>query len=200
MDDVKIGIQIKKARLEAQLTQGELGQKIGVTWEMISRYENGKSSPRKNLEKISEVLGKPIQYFFGVEEAPISEEIKRLTKLLIKKGEDLQRGGEVPYLETLNGFPLKKAISLTNQSYSCPSWIYSRYSNVYALRLDDIGSDILSIGKGDIGYFTNALDHKIGDYILFKEKSKYRIDKYRKGFRKKVIAILLAVEKRYHNQ
>ena len=53
-----IGIQIKKARAEAQLTQSDLGGKIGVTWEMISRYENGQSSPRKNLEKISKVLKK----------------------------------------------------------------------------------------------------------------------------------------------
>ena len=65
MNDKIIGIQIKKARAEAQLSQTELGKKIGVTWEMISRYENGKSSPRKNLEKISKALGRPIQYFFG---------------------------------------------------------------------------------------------------------------------------------------
>jgi len=143
MNDKRIGLQIKKARLESQMTQADIAKKIGVTWEMISRYENGKSSPRKNLEKIAEVLKKPIQYFFGVEEAPISDEIKRLTDLLIKKGSNLQQSVEVPLVETLEGFDINKAIKLTKQIYSCPTWIINNFKNIFAYKINEVISDVV---------------------------------------------------------
>lgn len=205
MKDSKIGIQIKKARAEGQLTQSELGEKIGVTWEMISRYENGKSSPRKNLERIAEILGKPIQYFFGVEEVPISDEIKRLTDLLIKRGTEFQRGADVPLIESLSEFSLPKALKLTNQIYSCPSWIFSKYKKIFAYKLDEVVSDIVSIGRGDIGFFSQNIQPKLRNYVLVKEGTlrqaqggKFKIEKYSKSFKKKVYAVLLAVEKRYY--
>ena len=196
MNDAKIGIQIKKARAEAQITQSELGKKIGVTWEMISRYENGKSSPRKNLENIAEVLGKPIQYFFGVEEVPIKEEIKRLTNLLEKKGEDLGRGAEVPLIEDLEDYDLDQSLSLTKQSYTSPSWIYSNFGNVFALKLDKVHSDVVNIGRGDVGYLTRDMVPEVGNYVLIKDRNIFRIDRYVKML-EGVLAVLIAVEKRY---
>ncbi|MFC1780215.1 helix-turn-helix domain-containing protein [Patescibacteria group bacterium] len=198
MKDKKIGVQIKKARSESQLTQSKLGKKIGVTWEMISRYENGKSSPRKNLEKLAKVLGKPIQYFFGVEEVPISDEIQKLSQLLEKKGAELQRGAEIPFVETLEGFSLQKALKLTSQTYSCPSWIYSKFKKVFAYKLDEVESDVVSIGKGDIGFFSQRVNARIGDYVMLKDNN-YKIDKFSRSMKKKVHAVLLAVEKRYIN-
>lgn len=198
MNDRKIGIQIKKARAEAQLTQTQLGRKIGVTWEMISRYENGKSSPRKNLEKIAKTLNKPIQYFFGVEEVPISDEIQKLSILLQRKGAELQKAGEIPYIESLAGFTLSKAIQLTSQTYSCPSWIVARFKKLFAFKLDDVTSSVVSIGKDDVGFFTKSLLPKIGNYVLVKERDRFKIEKYSKSLKKKVHAVLLAVEKRYY--
>lgn len=198
MDNKVIGIQIKKARAEAQLSQTELGGKIGVTWEMISRYENGKSSPRKNLEKIAKALGKPIQYFFGVEEVPLGDQIKRLTKLLAKKGGELQKAAEVPLLESLQDFTLVKALKLTKQQYTCPSWIYSHHKEIFALKLDDISSDVLSIGKEDVGFFSKSLKPKVGNYVLVKDRKIYRIEKYTQSLKRRVFAVLLAVEKRYY--
>ncbi len=199
MKDGEIGVQIKKARIESQLTQKELGEKIGVTWEMISRYENGKSSPRKNLEKIAETLDKPIQYFFGVEEVPLSDEIKRLTTLLSRKSDELQKS-DVGLLETLEGFTLKKALDLTNQSYNCPRWISVKFENAFALKLDDISSTVLGIGSGDIGFFTNEVKAKKGDHVLIKHKKAYKIERYSSSLNRKPLAVLLAVEKRYYKE
>lgn len=198
MNDKKIGIQIKKARAEAQLTQSQLGTKIGVTWEMISRYENGKSSPHKNLEKIAKALGKPIQYFFGVEEEPISERIEKLADLLQKKGAELQKAAEVPFVESLEAFALPKALKLTNQTYSCPGWILARFKKVFAYKLDEVSSDVVSVGRGDIAFFSQSLKPKLGNYVLVKEGKLFRIEKYSKSLRRKVYAVLLAVEKRYY--
>jgi transcriptional regulator with XRE-family HTH domain len=198
MNDKKIGIQIKKARAEAQLTQSQLGAKIGVTWEMISRYENGKSSPRKNLEKVARALGKPIQYFFGVEEEPISDKIEKLAELLSKKGAELQKASAVSYIESIGDFPLAKALKLTNQSYTCPGWIVARFKKVFALKLDEVTSDVVSIGRGDIGFFSQGLKPKLGNYVLVKDGKMFRIEKYSKSLKKRVYAVLLAVEKKYY--
>lgn len=196
MNDKKIGIQIKKARAEAQITQSELGGKIGVTWEMVSRYENGKSSPRKNLEKIAEVLGKPIQYFFGVEEVPIKDEIKRLTDLLERKGEDIGRGAEVPLLDYLEEYNLEQSLDLTKQTYTCPSWVFSNFKNVFALKLDQVHSEVVNIGSGDIGYLSSTINPEVGNYVLVKDRNVLRIERFSK-FQEEVVAVLIAVEKRY---
>lgn len=198
MNDKKIGIQIKKARAESQLSQSELGKKIGVTWEMISRYENGKSSPRKNLEKIARTLDKPIQYFFGVEEIPLSEEIKKLSKLLSQKSEELQKSAEVPFIETLENFSLSQALKYTKQGYCCPSWIYTRFSDVFSYLLDEVESDVVGIGSLDVGYFSQDVRPRIGDFVLIKDKKSVRIEKYSTTIKKKVLSVLLAIEKRYY--
>lgn len=45
-------------RSKAGMTQAELGQKVGVTWSQISRYESGISSPRKGVMlKLADALG-----------------------------------------------------------------------------------------------------------------------------------------------
>lgn len=70
-----IGEMIKKARESAnsngkKLTQDELGEKIGMSGQTISLYENGsREVPIKQLKKIAKVTGKPISWFFGEEAA-----------------------------------------------------------------------------------------------------------------------------------
>lgn len=65
MDQKKLGKKIKLARVEMDLTQEQLAEKIGVQQRGISRYEAGLSSPTVEiLEKLSKTLKKPIGYFF----------------------------------------------------------------------------------------------------------------------------------------
>jgi transcriptional regulator with XRE-family HTH domain len=51
-----VGKKIKDYRQKLNLTQQELADKVGVTWEMISRYERGKSSPFVQLNELSKAL------------------------------------------------------------------------------------------------------------------------------------------------
>lgn len=51
-----IGKLIKYYRIQKGLTQQELADKLGITWEMVSRYETGKSSPIHRLFEISKAL------------------------------------------------------------------------------------------------------------------------------------------------
>ena len=51
-----VGENIKIYRQRKNLTQRDLADKIGKTWEMISRYERGASSPLKQVDIIADVL------------------------------------------------------------------------------------------------------------------------------------------------
>ena len=64
MDAKKLGKKIKLARIEQDLTQGQLAEAIGAMQKSISRYETGISLPSlETLEKVAKVLKKPFGYF-----------------------------------------------------------------------------------------------------------------------------------------
>src|ERR1700694_1891392 len=64
--NVKVGRRIRARRIECRMSQTELGEKLGVTFQQIQKYEkgsNGVSSGR--LEQISDILEVPITFFYG---------------------------------------------------------------------------------------------------------------------------------------
>lgn len=64
MDAKKLGKKIKIARVELDLNQSELAEKIGAKQKSISRYENGLSIPSiQTLMKIAKTLEKSAAYF-----------------------------------------------------------------------------------------------------------------------------------------
>lgn len=76
----EIAAKVKEAREAAALTQQELGDRIGITSQQISRYERGANSvPMKQLRRIAEETRQPLSYF-------VAEEDEHLTP-----GDDLRR-------------------------------------------------------------------------------------------------------------
>jgi transcriptional regulator with XRE-family HTH domain len=66
MDAKKLGKKIKLARVELDLTQTKLAQKIGAKQKSISRYEAGKSVPKvETLVKLAKAIKKPAADFLG---------------------------------------------------------------------------------------------------------------------------------------
>jgi len=64
MDANKLGKKIKLARIELDLTQTQLAEKINAKQKSISRYETGATLPSiRTLVKIAKVLEKPAGYF-----------------------------------------------------------------------------------------------------------------------------------------
>lgn len=64
MDAKKLGKKIKMARVELDLNQTELADKIGAKQKSISRYETGASLPSlSTLSKMAKALKKPASYF-----------------------------------------------------------------------------------------------------------------------------------------
>jgi transcriptional regulator with XRE-family HTH domain len=64
MEAKKLGKKIKLARVELDLTQIQLAQKINATQKSISSYENGLSMPSiETLVKIAKAVKKEPAYF-----------------------------------------------------------------------------------------------------------------------------------------
>ena len=64
MDTKKLGKKIKLARVERDLTQTQLANKIKAKQKSISRYETGASLPSiETLVKLAKTLKKPAGYF-----------------------------------------------------------------------------------------------------------------------------------------
>jgi len=67
MSQLKIafGKQLQLLRLEANMTQEELADEIGLTVESVSNIERGIYGPKfDNLEKIASALGIPVKDLF----------------------------------------------------------------------------------------------------------------------------------------
>lgn len=69
MDPKRIGEMIKARRMDLGLTQEQLGQKLGVTAQAVSKWEQGVSLPDTSLlPGICRVLSIPAAVLLGVEE------------------------------------------------------------------------------------------------------------------------------------
>lgn len=64
--DKRVGEMIKKKRLLAGLTQGDLGDELGLTFQQIQKYENGMNRvSASRLYRIAKVLKVSVSYFFS---------------------------------------------------------------------------------------------------------------------------------------
>tara|TARA_R110000868_G_scaffold190862_1_gene434854 strand:- start:154446 stop:154889 length:444 start_codon:yes stop_codon:yes gene_type:complete len=76
--DASVGAQLKARRKELKLSQTQLGDILGITYQQIQKYESGanKVSPGR-LVHLSKALGVSLSYFFeGVESVVDVSEIK----------------------------------------------------------------------------------------------------------------------------
>jgi transcriptional regulator with XRE-family HTH domain len=64
--DAEIGQRVRALRLQRGLSQTELGQLISVTFQQVQKYEKGANRiSAGRLQRIAEVLGVPVAYFFA---------------------------------------------------------------------------------------------------------------------------------------
>jgi transcriptional regulator with XRE-family HTH domain len=63
--DEEVGRRVRSRRLEHRLSQTELADKIGVTFQQVQKYEKGVNRiGAGRLQRISEALEVPITFFF----------------------------------------------------------------------------------------------------------------------------------------
>src|SRR5947208_6972981 len=64
--DAEVGRRVRSRRLECRLSQTELADRIGVTFQQVQKYEKGVNRiGAGRLQRISEALDVPISFFFG---------------------------------------------------------------------------------------------------------------------------------------
>ena len=92
---------LRRARREAGMTQEEVGERVGLARNSISRYESGTVSPSQvALNMLATVYGKPIEWFFGnAPERPQDAEVdgaikKRLRLAREQRGWTQQEAGD----------------------------------------------------------------------------------------------------------
>ena len=83
--DKVIGINIKKYRLLKKMSQEHLAADLGISFQQLQKYENGKNRVSASvLGKISQTLETPITLFFGnddyYKEQDLSQNVENLLK------------------------------------------------------------------------------------------------------------------------
>ncbi len=64
--DRNIGRQLRIARMQAGLSQQQLGERVGLTFQQIQKYESGKSRISAGILSIfARELNVPLMFFFG---------------------------------------------------------------------------------------------------------------------------------------
>lgn len=84
MNDYKFGNLLYELRTKANLTQGDMANKLGVTNKAVSKWENGKAKPTTDvLKKISILFNVTIEELLQIKE---KEQKKEITKIVITGG------------------------------------------------------------------------------------------------------------------
>ncbi len=96
---IELAYKIRRARRSADLSQQDLGRKIGVSKTAVSAYETGRAiPPLPTLKKISKITKLSLEYFTESKTGEISlsqlnknllkirGEVRKLAKLIKKNG------------------------------------------------------------------------------------------------------------------
>lgn len=63
--DRHVGTRVRLQRLLMGMSQTELGEALGVTFQQVQKYENGTNRiGAGRLHRIAQVLGRPVTYFY----------------------------------------------------------------------------------------------------------------------------------------
>jgi len=77
--DVLVGQRVRAYRLSRGMSQSALGEKVGVTFQQIQKYERGANRMGgSRLKKIATILGVNVAAFFGEDECAGRENIDDL--------------------------------------------------------------------------------------------------------------------------
>jgi transcriptional regulator with XRE-family HTH domain len=85
--DVLVGNNIRILRLEKGLSQSDLAERLGITFQQIQKYEKGKNRIGSGrLARLSQVLGVSVSRFFHGSDVgiPVGVPPEALTALLTK--------------------------------------------------------------------------------------------------------------------
>lgn len=175
-----IGENIRRYRERSNLTQQQLADKVGVSWEMVSRYERSASSPLKKLEQLSDAL--------QVSKSQLLEE-------------HIPEGGSildirVPLFTSIPS-PARFQSSQTNYYYSCPEWISKQYSEVIALDSKLTHTNIPNFLLNGILFVSRDSTPKHGEFYISRGYESLELKRYEGESTENILGKLVAQEVKY---
>ena len=174
-----IAENIKRYRERANMTQQQLADKVGVSWEMISRYEREESLPYKKLDEISKALN-------------VSK-----SQLLEKHVPDKYSSMDYKIPLFLH-IPLsnKFTSSQTNYYYVCPEWILKRDKECIAIDTSLIDSNEEIFKMNGVIYVSKQIKPQRNDWVVVRENGRLTAKIY-DGDNNNILGKILAQEIRY---
>jgi len=172
MNNNYIGENIKIYRERQKLTQQQLADKIGKTWEMISRYERGVSSPLNQLDSLAKALNTtPSDLLNDITERGIKLNFNRVP-LFTTYVKDFKK--EDTYLY-----------------YNTPDWILSLDPEVFAVDMKAID------GSNGVVFVSTNSEININDMVLIREDNLLRVVSLKSFNSLDIVGKVLAQEVRY---
>lgn len=172
MNNNYIGENIKIYRERQKLTQQQLADKIGKTWEMISRYERGVSSPLNQLESLAKALNTtPSDLLNDITEKNIKLNFNRVP-LFTNDSKDFEK--EETYL-----------------FYNTPDWILSLNPNVFAIDMKVVD------GSNGVAFVSPDAEININDMVLIRENNQLKIVMLKSFNNIDIVGKVLAQEVRF---
>jgi transcriptional regulator with XRE-family HTH domain len=105
VNDALVSLRVRARRLECHLSQTELGNQIGVTFQQVQKYENGSNRiGAGRLERIAKALEVPVTFFFAAAGSG-SQPIKSIFS-------DANLSGSIRLLKALNKIEGRKSRQL----------------------------------------------------------------------------------------
>lgn len=174
-----IGENIRIYRERAKLTQQQLADKIGISWEMISRYERNESSPIYKLNGLSKALS-------------VSK-----SQLLEKHIPEKYSSFEFKIPLFLNIPPSNRFIAnQTNYFYLCPEWLLKRDKECIAIDTSLIESCYEVFNQNGVVYISTQVKPELNDLVLVKSNNHLVTEKY-SNRNTNILGKILAQEIRY---
>jgi transcriptional regulator with XRE-family HTH domain len=195
MNNKQIGDRLRYYRHKKGLTQQNLADKVGVTWEMISRYERGESSAITQIEGLSKALDiSPAEFI--VAGYSINDKLPT-------------NQGIIPLLsnsERLNTISkpieFEKALKENFSYYNAPSWILAKFPEAFAIEAGAIKSNTITTKDRGVWYFarhSKVQESDLSDKVILQvTKHGLVIEVYNKQIAQdSILGILIAQEERF---
>ncbi len=161
MEQNYIGENIRIYRERANLTQQQLADKVGVSWEMVSRYERSINSPFKKINRISNALNISKSLLMEKHVPNTYSNIEHRVPLFI----------QLPMSHKLNS-------DNTNYYYICPEWILKRDRECIAIDSSLIECEYDGIKKNGITYLSIQSKLEKDDLVLIRSNQGLSTKKY----------------------
>jgi len=182
-----VGSRIRSIRLNKNLTQKELGEKVGVKHNTISSYEKGTNEPEQDvLFRLANTLNVSINYFFPYEENLLLDSTQDYTFFpahvsagLPNEVDGITQSEKISISDTIMGkYAGNKDIYITKINGDSMNRVIPDQSLIAVRPVS-----LESLKDGDIVVYSRDGEYAVKRYFNFGEEIEFRPDSHDKSFR-----------------